>query len=208
MARPARRSAIALTALLALPACASAGDRAPVPTGWRTIAKEPDRARIRTWRDAWTKALAKARASGNADRIDALGPLLRPDAALNDPVPPRGDYRCRVFKIGAQAQGGADFNMVAPAACRVAGDAGAVALTKIEGAQRPGGRLYPDGPNRMIFLGAMRMADEGRSLDYGADAVRDMAGVLERIGPRRWRLVLPWPRWDSLIEVVELTPAE
>ena len=33
-----------------------------------------------------------------------------------------------------------------------------------------------------------------------------MAGVLERIGPFRWRLVIPWPQSTSKLDVFELTP--
>ena len=31
-------------------------------------------------------------------------------------------------------------------------------------------------------------------------------GVLERIAPFRWRLVIPWPQSTSKLDVFELTP--
>jgi hypothetical protein len=34
-----------------------------------------------------------------------------------------------------------------------------------------------------------------------------MTGLVERIGARRWRLVLPAPHFESGLDVVELTPA-
>ena len=34
-----------------------------------------------------------------------------------------------------------------------------------------------------------------------------MAGVVERIGENRRRLVLPYPRFESTIDVLELVPA-
>jgi hypothetical protein len=34
-----------------------------------------------------------------------------------------------------------------------------------------------------------------------------MVGILERIGTDRWRLVLPRPRWEAMLTVVEITPA-
>ena len=37
---------------------------------------------------------------------------------------------------------------------------------------------------------------------------RDMAGVLERIGPFKWRLVIPWPQSTSKLDVFELTPVD
>jgi hypothetical protein len=33
-----------------------------------------------------------------------------------------------------------------------------------------------------------------------------MAGVVERIGNQRWRLVLPYPHFESTIDIVELVP--
>ena len=41
---------------------------------------------------------------------------------------------------------------------------------------------------------------------YGDDPKRDMAGVLERIAPFSWRLVIPWPQSTSKLDVFELTP--
>jgi hypothetical protein len=32
-------------------------------------------------------------------------------------------------------------------------------------------------------------------------------GLFERVGPQRWRLVMPYPRWESTIDVMELVPA-
>ena len=49
--------------------------------------------------------------------------------------------------------------------------------------------------------------DEIRALGYARDAGRDVAGALERVGPQRWRLILPYPRFESTLDVVELIPA-
>jgi hypothetical protein len=35
-----------------------------------------------------------------------------------------------------------------------------------------------------------------------------MAGVFERIGAFRWRLVIPWPQSTSKLDVFELTPVD
>ena len=100
-----------------------------------------------------------------------------------------------------------DFVAEPASACRIEPGNGVLGLAKLDGSQRPSGWLYPDGPQRMIFLGSVRMADERRPLPYGGDPERDMAGILERIGPERWRLVLPRPRWEAMLTVVELRPA-
>ena len=35
---------------------------------------------------------------------------------------------------------------------------------------------------------------------------RDVAGYVERIGPDRWRLVMPKPHFESQLDVMELVP--
>ena len=80
-------------------------------------------------------------------------------------------------------------------------------IVKQTGSQRPAGRLWEDDqPDRLIFLGSLTLGDEEQPLAYGDDPKRDMAGVLERIAPFRWRLVIPWPQSTSKLDVFELTP--
>jgi hypothetical protein len=66
--------------------------------------------------------------------------------------------------------------------------------------------IYPDSTRRMIFLGTLQLGDERRSLRYGVDSERDMAGLVERIGDRRWRVVFPRPTFESIVDVLELVP--
>jgi hypothetical protein len=174
--------------------------------GWREIATDGDRARISRWRDGWTSALAKARAAGYGAQIATQGTLFQPDAALSGPTPPPGDYRCRVTKLGAQ-DGGLDYITYPAFTCRIAMEKDVLSFTKLDGSQRPCGLLFPGDDIRMVFLGTLMLADERRALEYGNDPDRDMVGALERIGPRRWRLVLPWPKWESTLDVIELVPA-
>lgn len=178
----------------------------PVRKDWREIATPADRDRIARWRDAWTSALAKTGRAGFGPRIAAQGGLMLPDAALADPAPPPGDYRCRVTKLGAQGQGGLDYVSYPDFACRISMEKDLLSFAKLDGSQRPVGLLFPNDDARMIFLGSMMLGDERRALEYGRDPDRDMAGAFERIGPRRWRLVLPWPKWESTLDVIELTP--
>jgi hypothetical protein len=173
---------------------------------WREIATPADRERIAKWRSGWTTALAKAQASGFGGRIAAQGVLMQPDAALPDPAPPPGDYRCRVTKLGAQGEGGLDYVAYPGFTCRISMEKDLLSFTKLDGSQRPVGLLFPNDEARMIFLGTIMLGDESRPLDYGRDAERDMAGAFERIGQKRWRLVLPWPQWDSTLDVIELVP--
>ena len=88
-----------------------------------------------------------------------------------------------------------------------AGGEAVVSLVKLDGSQRPVGTIFADTTSRAIFLGTMELGDETRAMRYGHDANRDMAGLIERIGAQRWRVVLPYPRFESLLDVVELVPA-
>jgi hypothetical protein len=60
---------------------------------------------------------------------------------------------------------------------------------------------------RQLFLGSLVLGDESRALQYGEDQSRNIAGFVERIGPQRWRLLMPRPHFESQMDVMELVPA-
>jgi hypothetical protein len=197
-----------LLPLLALTACAAqreAPSAAPVPTGWRGIATANDRERVRGWRDAWIRALPAARA-GHADQIAREGVLLQPDAALSYEAPSPGAYRCRVTKLGARSPGLLDYVAYPYFSCRVRLENGMLSFAKLTGSQRQLGFIFPDTARRGIFLGTLQLGDERGARQYGADRERDLVALVERIGPKRWRLVFPYPHFESLVDVVELIP--
>ena len=205
------RWSFALAALLVLTACGGSTDiepkaSKPRPNDWRQIATAADRERIARWRSAWVAGLDKATAAGSGPQIAAQGALLKPDMALDDPLLPAGDYRCRVIKMGAQSKGMLDYIAYPFFSCRVSVADGRLRLAKVDGSQRPVGDIFPDEGRRMVFLGAMALGDEARPLPYGRDAERDMAGIVERVGARRWRIAFPYPRWESTIDIFELVP--
>ena len=201
-----------LLLLIALAACApkEAGSTVATPAAvdWRNVATGSDRERLRGWRDAWTEGLAAAR-TGSDKELRAEGALLDPDSALVNAAPAAGDYRCRTIKIGAKSEGLLDYVAYPAFACRIgtADAQGTMTFTKLTGSQRPVGRLFPDNARRMIFLGTIQLGDERAVLRYGRDTDRDMIAILERIGDRRWRLVFPYPHFESLVDVIELIPS-
>jgi hypothetical protein len=77
---------------------------------------------------------------------------------------------------------------------------------KLTGSQRPIGHLLPDPGERRIFLGTLQLGDETRALEYGRDRERDMAGIVQRIGDNRWRIVFPSPHFESMTDILELVP--
>jgi len=199
-----------MAAATALAGCSAIGPRADpmaMPKkGWRQMATQPDRDRLRNWHDAWTEALPKARAA-NAAQIDAEGDLFDPDRALSGALPPPGDYRCRVFKLGAKGTAMAEFTAYEEAECRIGGMGDVSSFAKLTGLQRPSGLIFENNPARAIFLGSMMLGDETRPMNHGRDNGRDVTGYLERIGDKRWRLVLPYPKFESILDVIELVPA-
>ena len=204
------RSTFAI-AILPLAACAaipqSLSSPASTSTDWRVVATSQDRERLRDWRTAFTRALTQAQKAGHSGEITAEGVLLEPDAALG-PVPiPNGSYKCRVIKVGAKSEGLLDYIAYPAFDCRVQQEKQLQVLTKLTGSQRHVGLIFPADSLRQVFLGTLVLGDENRAMQYGRDPDRDLAGWVERIGDRRWRLVLPYPQFESTLDVIELVPA-
>lgn len=190
------------------PSAADAPPAEAAPAGsWRATATEQDKERIRNWYSSWTAALADARAKGFGASIDREGALLQPAAALPNPHLPAGEYRCRTIKVGAQGRSTLAYIAYGWFRCSVSAEQGLMSLTKPTGSQRPVGLVFPDNLKRQVFLGTLVLGDESLAVSYGSDRMRDMAGLVERIGDNRWRLVLPSPAYESLLDVIELVPA-
>jgi len=201
---------LALGACQTVPSVPPSSADTPVadPAGtWRATATAQDKQRIRNWYSSWTAALASARAKGYGASIEHEGVLLQPNAALPNPHLPPGDYRCRTIKVGTQGRGTLGYIAYDWFRCRVAPEQGLMSLTKLTGSQRPVGLIFSDSLTRQVFLGTLVLGDESIAVSYGSDRMRDMAGLVERIGDNRWRLVLPSPAYESLLDVIELVPA-
>ena len=209
---PSKSLAAALTCVI-LAGCGGGGKRPQTastvrqPTDWRSVATDTDRERLRNWRTAWTDAMAQVRTSGRGAALTPLGALFEADRALPGPTPPAGDYRCRTFKLGAKAAGMPEYIVYPWFACRVEVEGEVLSFYKESGSQRPVGLMFRDGDARAIFLGTMLLGDETSPLQYGQDRARDMAGIVERVGDRRWRMTLPYPAFESTLDVIELVPA-
>ena len=79
-------------------------------------------------------------------------------------------------------------------------------FNKFGGSQRYVGLFFPGDQVQQVFLGTLVLGDETRALQYGQDNLRDIAGYVERIGPDRWRLIMPKPHFESQFDVMELVP--
>jgi hypothetical protein len=92
-------------------------------------------------------------------------------------------------------------------ACRVQQQGQVQTFAKLTGSQRQVGLIFPFDAMRQVFLGTLMLGDEARAMHYGVDPERDVAGYVERIARGRWRLVMPSPRFESQLDVMELVPA-
>ena len=173
---------------------------------WRTAAAAEDVGRIDRLAAAWEQARSQAARAGFSRLMAREGRLLDPHGALPRPAPTPGSYLCRLVRFGPPVPRGAVLTAFRPFFCYVGVDRDALSITKQTGSQRPAGFLWDDGPGRMIFLGSMALGGREEALAYGEDPGRNMAGVFERVGNFRFRLVIPWPRSGATLEVFELVP--
>ena len=173
---------------------------------WKHVATAADQDRLARLGLAWQDALADARRTNEAD-VRREGALLRARAALPRPAPTPGSYNCRLIKLGRASPKSKPYETFKPFFCYVEVEGDLLTIVKQTGSQRPAGRLWEDDrPDRLVFLGSLALGDEEQPVAYGEDPKRDMAGVLERIAPFKWRLVIPWPQSSSKLDVFELTP--
>lgn len=174
---------------------------------WRQVVSAADATNLSRLDQAWRLARAEADDKGFADEVTALGPLVDPNAGQAGRLqPPPSTYRCRTIKMGTKSDVGLAFNPYGYFRCTVElTPGGDLVLTKTTGSQRTRGLLYPDTDRRLVFVGAQAWGmDETGFPRYGQMPERDQVGAFERIGPNRWRLVIPWPRVESKLEILEL----
>jgi len=207
-----------LALILLLSACASVPPPPPSPPpsapgaavlrDWRSIVTAIDRDRYTRRDAAWRLALEQARRQPGSGDLAPLGALIDPGAARQDVAPPPGDYRCRTVKLGSQGgEAGLGSVVYGWFDCRIEATPRGLKFAKTTGSQRPSGLLFPENDRHMIMLGSMALAAEPPANSYGQRPDRDLVAVLERIGDRRWRLVIPWPQAESNLDLLELVPA-
>lgn len=174
---------------------------------WRTVVSTADASLLGRLDQAWRLGRAEAEDAGFADQVEALGPLVDPNAGLTGRLqPPPGTYRCRTIKLGRRVEGQGLAYVAYPFfACSVElTPGGDLILSKTTGSQRTRGLLYPDADRRLVYVGAQAWGDEAHFPRYGQDRERDQVGVLERIGDQRWRLAIPWPKQEAKLELLEI----
>jgi hypothetical protein len=214
-----RLSVLLVASALALAACETTPPPPPLPPpaqpgaspvlrDWRAIVTPADRDRLERLDAAWTLSLQQAERQRGSGDLRATGELIDPGAQRPLVTPPVGNYRCRTVKLGSQGgEEGLGYVVYGWFTCRIEKTSAGLKFIKLTGSQRPAGLLFPENDRSMILLGSMALAQEPPANSYGQRPDRDIVAVLERIGERRWRLVLPWPQNESNLDLIELVPA-
>ena len=214
------RASIPVLSLLLFPALGGCSTKAPprpraevtvAPPSktdvWQRIASTADAEKIARIGGAWSTGLGEARSRGFGDEVRKEGVLLKADAALARPAPTPGSYSCRLVELGATPKRKAAFERFKPFFCYVEVEGELLTIVKQTGSQRPAGRLWEDDvATRLVYLGSLALGDGEQLKAYGEDPSRDMAGVVERVAPFVWRLVIPNPHNGAKLDVFELTP--
>jgi hypothetical protein len=214
------RGARLVVALVLTLASAAPLQAAKPARSWQATATPADRKRLARLWEAWTHALAEVETSGQTAELTALGSVAVPDAATmhantadrlatpaKGPLPLPGNYLCRTIRLGQNGGTATAARMQVGDAvpCRIEARGVTLWFEQEAGANRLAGQLFPDA-DRMVFLGAPALRGEMWVMPYGADPERNAVGALRALGPQQWRLELPWPTWQSNLDLVELAP--
>ncbi|MCE7796820.1 DUF4893 domain-containing protein [Sphingobium sufflavum] len=179
--------------------------------GWRALVSTQDEQRITHLPDEWRRLLASVPVSYRR-AVEREGALLSPDAGRDHPTPPPGSYRCRLVKLTPPATAGvrrreAPVRSFPDFFCYIRGEKdNELSFTKQTGTELPRGWLHRDGEHRLILVGARQREVGGGALAYGDEPARNVVGVVDRIGPFRWRLAIAGRDAQAGLDIYELTP--
>ncbi|MEH6757671.1 MAG: DUF4893 domain-containing protein [Parasphingorhabdus sp.] len=177
----------------------------PSKSQWQVEATEADQKRLDQWEEALEIGVKGAQV-GEGDELAARSPLFKKSAALRESKIPAGLYACSITKLDGDPDGSLPYIAYPAFQCRVTVDAGRRHFTKLTGSQRTIGWIYDAGPRHSVYLGSLIYGYEDKLISYGTTAERDQAAVVQRIGKKRWRMVFPYPYYESKVDVMELTP--
>ncbi len=117
--------------------------------------------------------------------------LLDPTPGLGHAAPAPGAYRCRIVRLPAPAERRGRRGPERPGFCFVGGEGERLSLTVEAPARRLGGYLWPSGDGRqLVFLGAGFAPPARTAPPYGDPPQASMAGLLQRVGDFRYRLIV------------------
>ncbi|WP_373490561.1 DUF4893 domain-containing protein [Parasphingorhabdus sp.] len=187
---------------------AAAAGEPQADSGWRERATAFDVDRLERWEEALEIGRSGVIAAGKGAVLAARSPLFEKDAALASSDIPPGLYHCSITKLDSDAEGELAYVAYAPFKCRVVDQNGRKHFTKLTGSQRTIGWIDQASGDHSVYLGTLIYHYEDALVPYGETVQRDQAAVVHHIGPDRWRMIFPFPAYESKVDVMELTPAQ
>ncbi|MVS99204.1 DUF4893 domain-containing protein [Devosia marina] len=193
---PTRRFAALLLAAVLMPVVSTLACQVPDAAPITPF----DGDRMTGFEAARSRGLAEALLSDNAADRALVSTLF---ALGETPISqmPDGNYRCRTIKLG----GLLPLTTYTQFACTVSNDG--ARIEKLTGSQRFSGNLLPSDGGGLFYWGTLHYGDEA-PMNYRADPERSQVGCVYKVDgkPVRYRLELPFPRFESTHDVIELVP--
>ena len=159
-----------------------------------------DLGRLAQFAKARADSIREAKAEGAPGVVATLDAILAGEEQPILGVDIRGDYQCRVAKLGGELGKLTIYDWFG---CRIDEDDIGYRLEKLSGSQRLSGHFVDDNEKALIFYGADHYSDE-KPMDYNADPERNTVGRFVKVGDRRFRLELPLPFLESTFDILEL----
>lgn len=147
------------------------------------------------------RATAIMKAIAGTDRVTAatLGQVLAGQALpIEGGYDPSGDWRCRFITLGGEPA----VKVFDWLSCRIFDDGAGWVIQKTEGSDRTMGRLYRLSDDRLLYLGALQVAEEA-PIWFGEDPTRNQMAVLNRLDDGRLRLEFPVPLGEGAFDILE-----
>ncbi len=173
---------------------------------WKIHATDDDQKRLYDWITALNAGVRGAVENGEGEKVDDPMGLFGINAPSGDSDIPAGLYSCAITKLGGAKDASLPFIAYPAFRCRVTVEDGRTQFVKLTGSQRTTGWIYKASKRHSVYLGTSFYGYENKAISYGETKERDDAAVLHRIGKDRWRMIFPWPYYESVVDVMELTP--
>ena len=177
--------------------------RAPLAPDASGVLRPEDRAKVERLRETVAAALLDALEAGRTEpgAVAASRAALTPTARAFPTTGIAGAYRCRTIKHG----GPAGLVAYRDFACTIRVEGDALVLAKPEGSQRMLGRLLiapsldADGRTALLYAGTEYTSNE-QPVPYPGG--RPEVGLFEHTGDGSYRLMIPEPGVEGLLDVI------
>ena len=159
-----------------------------------------DIGRLAEFQTARADAINQAHEQGDSAEVQVLDQILAGQEQTILGVDSRGDYRCRVAKVGGDLLPLVIYDWFQ---CRIGEDDVGYRFEKLTGSQRLTGHFIDDSETGLIFYGAGHYDNE-EPRNYKDDPQQDLVGRMVKVGDERFRIEFPLPFRESNFDILEL----